>query len=85
MLNITLNPTDCIETLLPALEAAMETGQVCRLHNINFLGQLEIAALTLLVMAENLIDTSSGKIYHAQPGFRLLGIDQQGIASTLAN
>lgn len=84
MSNITLNRMDCIETLLPAVEAAMEAGEVCRLHNINFLGQLEVAALGLLVMAENLIDTHTGRIYHARPGFQLLGIDEDGSAITLA-
>jgi hypothetical protein len=84
MLNVVLNRTDCIETLLPAVESAMSAGEVCRVHNINFLGPLEVAALTLLVMADNLLDMNTGKICRAQPGFRLLGIDERGLTRTLA-
>ena len=84
MLNITLVCTDCIETLLPMVEAAMEQGMVCRLHNIDYLSKVEVAALTLLVKADCLIDINTGKRYQAQPGFALLGIDQHGAASTLA-
>ncbi len=83
MLNIILNRSDCIETLLPAIESAMNAGEVCRVHNIDFLGPLEEAALTLLVMADNLLDMNTGKICHAQPGFRLLGIDRRGLTRTL--
>jgi hypothetical protein len=84
VLNITLNPTDCIETLLPAIESAMDSGEVCRLLNVNFLGPLEIAALSMLVMAANLRDTATGKICHAQRGFALIGIDQSGATRRLA-
>lgn len=84
MLNVVLNRTDCIETLLPAVESAMSAGEVCRVHNINFLGPLEVAALTLLVRADNLLDMNTGKICRAQPGFRLLGIDERGLTRTLA-
>jgi hypothetical protein len=83
MLNVILNRSDCIETLLPAVELAMSAGEVCRVHNIDFLGPLEVAALTLLVMADNLLDMNTGKTCRAQPGFRLLGIDKRGLTRTL--
>ena len=54
MLNITLNRFDNIATLLPAVESAMETGEVCQIHNINYLGLAELAALKLLTMADKL-------------------------------
>ncbi len=84
MLNVVLNRTDCIETLLPVVELAMAAGEVCRVHNINFLGPVEVVALTLLVMADNLLDMNTGKICRARPGFRLLGVDERGITRTLA-
>ena len=84
MLNITLNPSDCIETLLPAIEGAMDAGEVCRLVNVNFLGPLEIAALSLLVMAANLQDTATGRICHARSGFALIGVDQAGVSKRIA-
>jgi hypothetical protein len=83
MLNVVLNRTDCIETLLPVVESAMNAGEVCRVHNINYLGPVEVAALTLLVTADKLLDMNTGKICHAQPGFRLLGIDERGYTRTL--
>lgn len=83
MLNVILNRSDCIETLLPAVESAMNAGEVCRLHNIDYLGPLEVAALSLLVTADNLLDMNTGKICHAQPGFRLVGIDGHGLTRTL--
>lgn len=84
MLNITLNRTDCIETVLPTIESAMDAGEVCQLQNINFLGPFQVAALALLVMSENLKDACTGKIFHAHKGFRLIGVDEHGIAHTLA-
>ena len=83
MLNFTLTATDCIETILPTVEQAMETGETCQLFNINFLGAGEIVALTLLALASNLMDSRTGQIYHARPGFHLLGIDASGTVSTL--
>lgn len=84
MLNITLNSTDCIETLLPTIEMAMDSGEVCRLLNVNFLGPVEIAALSLLVMASNLMDTATGRICRARSGFVLIGVDQSGRSQRLA-
>lgn len=83
MLNICLNRTDCIETVLSAIESAMDAGEICQLQNINYLGQFEVAALTLLVTAANLHDTSTGKTYRARAGFQLIGVDEFGIAHTL--
>ena len=84
MLNITLNRFDNIATLLPAVESAMETGEVCQIHNINYLGLAELAALKLLTMADKLLDTGTGKICHANPGFYLVGIDEYGTERMLS-
>lgn len=83
MLKITLNPFDSIETLLPSVESAMESGDVCQIHNIQYLGVSELAALKLLAMAENLLDAGSGKICRAHPGFHLVGVDEFGVFSVL--
>lgn len=83
MLNITLNHCDSIETLLPMMESAMETGEVCQIHNINYLGIAELAALKILAMADKLMDSETGKICRANPGFHLVGIDEYGRARML--
>ena len=83
MLNLTLNRTDSIETVLPTVELAMHTGDTCSIHNINYLGQIHMAALTLLAMSENLMDSATGQIFHPQPGFRLLGVDEYGVTKTM--
>jgi hypothetical protein len=83
MINIVLNSTDCIETVLPSIEAAMDAGDVCFLQNINYLGTFEVVALTLLVMATNLKDAGTGIIHHAKRGFRLIGVDEHGLNRTL--
>jgi len=83
MLNITLNHSDTIETLLPTVESAMETGEVCQIHNINYLGISELAALKMLAMADKLFDPDTGKICHANPGFHLVCIDEYGTARML--
>jgi hypothetical protein len=85
MLNLILKRNDCIETVLPTVELAMHTGDVCHLHNINYLGQIHLAALSLLAMSQNLMDSASGQIVHPQPGFCLLGFDENGVARTLAS
>ena len=88
MLNITLNRFDVsidrIASLLPVVESAMETGEVCQIHNINYLSVSEIVALRFLAMADNLFDTSTGKTCHAVPGFCLVGIDEYGTARVLS-
>ena len=84
MLNLTLQRNDSIETVLPTVERAMRSGELCRLHNINYLGQLQLAALILLAMSQNLMDTATGQIFQPHPGFRLVGIDDQGVTRTLA-
>ncbi len=83
MLNVTLNNSDSIETVLPTVELAMHTGDVCRIHNIDRLGFIHTAALALLANSENLLDTATGEIFHRHPGFRLLGTDQHGVTRTL--
>ena len=84
MLNLTLNTNDSIETVLPTVELAMHTGDVCSIHNINYLGHIHMAALTLLAMSESLLDPVTGQIFHPHPGIRLLGIDENGVTRTLA-
>lgn len=83
MISITLNLTDCIETCLPSVEAAMESGDVCSIGNIHYLGPLEVVALVTLATAQHLRDTATGRVYHAHPGFRLMGVDATGIARKL--
>lgn len=84
MLNITLNRFDGLSSLLPAVESAMEAGEVCQIHNINYLGISELAALRLLTMADRLLDTATGKICHAVSGFHLVGIDEYGTERVLS-
>jgi hypothetical protein len=84
MLNLTLCCTDSIATILPTVELAMHNGDVCSIHNINYLGQIQMAALTLLAMSESLLDSATGQVVHPHPGFRLLGIDDHGVTRTLA-
>ncbi len=84
MLNITLNRLDGLSSVLPAVESAMEAGEVCQIHNINYLGVSELAALKLLTMADRLLDMASGKICHAVPGFFLVGIDEYGTERVLS-
>ena len=57
MFNLTLQRNDSIETVLPTVERAMHSGDVCRLYNINYLGHIHLAALTLLAMSQNLMDS----------------------------
>ncbi len=83
MLNVTLNCSDSIEAVLPTVELAMHTGDVCSIHNINYLGHIQTVALTLLAMSENLMDSTTGQIFHRHPGFQLLGIDEHGVTRTM--
>ena len=78
MLNVTLRHSDTIEELLPALETAMQTGDVCRVANIDYLDLFEISALRLLVAAGHLFDAANGKEFYARPGFSLNGVDSAG-------
>jgi hypothetical protein len=78
MLNIKLNRFDTIDAVLPAMESAMETGEVCQIHNINYLALSELVALKLLALAGNLLDPGTGRMCHAHPGFCLIGIDEYG-------
>ena len=84
MLDITLNRFSGIASLLPTVESAMETGDVCQIHNINYLTVSELVALRFLAMADNLLDTGTGKTCHAVPGFCLVGIDEYGTERVLS-
>jgi len=83
MLNITLKRFDNIDAVLPAMETAMEAGEVCQIHNINYLALSELVALKLLALAENLFDPGTGRTCHALPGFCLVGIDEYGTERVL--
>ena len=83
MVNVTLNKYDSLDAVLPALELAMHTGDVCRIRNIDFLGRAHLAALCLLAMSENLMDSDTGQVFHPHPGFRLFGVDEQGTSRSL--
>ena len=83
MLNLTLNCTDSIETVLPTVELAMHTGDECCIHNINYLGHIHTTALGLLAKSESLMNATSGQIVRSKPGFRLFGIDEYGVTCTL--
>ena len=83
MLNLTLNCTDSIETVLPTVELAMHTGDECCIHNINYLGHIHTAALGLLAKSGSLMNATNGQIVRSKPGFRLFGIDEYGVTCTL--
>ena len=85
MLSMILKRNDSIETVLPTVELAMQTGEVCRIRNINYLGHIHLAALALLAMSGNLMDARTGQIIHPRPGFCLLGVDDCGVTRTLAS
>ena len=84
MRDITLNREDSIETVLPLVEEAMEGGEICRIRNIDYLGRLGIAALVLLTMANNLMDSSTGRVFRLRPGFCLMAIDDVGRSRILS-
>jgi hypothetical protein len=83
MLKLSLKPDDTIETVLPVLEQAMEDGEICRIYNIDYLGCLGVHALTLLTLADGLLDSETGKVVHPHPGFSLVGVDGKGQTSVL--
>ncbi len=81
MLNVVLSKNDRIEAVLPLVESAMAAGEICRLENMAHLGRFETVTDSLLIMVERLFD--GDRSCRAQPGFRLLGVDGQGITRTL--
>jgi hypothetical protein len=81
MLNIFLSRSDCIESVLPLIEKAMASGQVCRLQNVSCLGPFERVTQILVAKIEDLLDgVRQGQ---ARPGFQLIGVDDRGITRTL--
>lgn len=84
MFSITLKPTDSIETVLPLVERAMESGEICRINNIDCLGRLGVMALRMLATNDSLLDGVSGKMFHPRPGFCLIGVDDAGLVTVLA-
>ena len=83
MCDIMLTRDDCIETVLPQVEEAMESGEICRIRHLDYLGLHGIAALVSLSMAKCLMDSTTGKLLHSQPGFSLVSVDDEGVARTL--
>ena len=83
MLNVTAHEYDALESVLPTVELAMQTGDVCCINKINHLGLIAMAALRLLAESESLMDTDTGEVLHPQPGFHLIGIDERGETRTL--
>ena len=83
MVDIQLKPTDCLETVLPTIELAMGSGEICRIRNIDYLGRLEESALALLTASDSLLDSSTGKIFRTHPGFGLIVVDESGHTRTL--
>ena len=84
MLNLTLQRSDSIENILPTLELAMRSGDVCRVHNVDYLGAIQLAALTLLAKSESLLDMVTGGVVHPHSGYCLQGVDEKGVLRTLA-
>ena len=84
MCDILLTRDDCIETVLPRVEEAMESGEICRIRHIDDLGRLGIAALVLLTMANNLMDSTTGRVFRSRPGFCLMAIDDVGRSRILS-
>ena len=80
---MTLNRTDSIETVLPMVEEAMNSGEVCHIHNIDYLGYIHTAALALLATSCRLLDSATGCIVEAKPGFCLIGIEESGVTRRL--
>jgi hypothetical protein len=81
MLNIILERSDRIESVLPAIEKAMASGEVCRLQNVACLGSFERVSQALVAMVEELLEGT--RQCHARPGFQLQGIDNRGVTRTL--
>lgn len=81
MFNVILNRTDRIESVLPVVEMAMASGEVCWLYNLDQLGQFEFVTQSLVTMVEDLLD--GVRHCQVQPGFRLLGVDDHGVRHTL--
>lgn len=83
MLNLTLQRSDSIETVLPFVEQAMHAGDECCIRNIDYLGLIHAAALELLAKSGSLMSATSGQVVRSKPGFRLLAIDESGAARAL--
>ena len=84
MCDILLTRDDCIETVLPRVEEAMESGEICRIRHLDYLGVHEVAALVSLSLAECLMDANTGRLLRSRPGFSLVSVDEAGVARTLA-
>lgn len=81
MRKVVFDPGDCIEAILPIIESAMASGDVCRIENVAHLGPFESVADALRAMLEDLMEGTRKCPVH--PGFRLLGIDEHGVTHTL--
>ena len=81
MFNVILSRSDRIESVLPVIEKAMASGQVCRLQNVSCLGPFDRVTQTLVAMVEGLLD--GVRQCQARPGFQLIGVDDHGVTRTL--
>ena len=69
------------KSVLPVIEKAMASGQVCRLQNVSCLGPFDRVTQTLVAMVEGLLD--GVRQCQARPGFQLIGVDDHGVTRTL--
>jgi hypothetical protein len=81
MRTVVFDPGDCIEAILPIIESAMASGDVCRIENVAHLGPFDSVADGLRAMLADQIEGTRKCTVH--PGFRLLGIDERGVTHTL--
>ncbi len=81
MLTIILERSDRIESVLPAIERAMASGEVCRLQNVACLGSFDRVSQAVVAMVEEVLD--GVRQCRARPGFQLLGVDDRGVTHTL--
>ncbi|MDP3540747.1 MAG: hypothetical protein Q8S26_18770 [Azonexus sp.] len=81
MFNIILKRSDRIESVLPVVELAMASGEICRVQNIAQLGPFESVSQSLRAMVEELLE--GVRQCRVQPGFQLLGVDDRGVTRTL--
>jgi hypothetical protein len=81
MVNVVLNQSDRIESIMPIVQSAMASGIVCRLENMGYLGQFDSVSNDLMAQVLELLDGAQQCPVH--PGFRLIGVDEFGVTRTL--
>jgi hypothetical protein len=81
MLNVVMNHNDRIESILPVIRQAMDSGEVCRIQNLAVIGPFAGVAESILGLVDDLLDADASIPVHS--GFRLLGVDEHGLTRTL--